>query len=223
MELTLIQKIAVGVIPVLFAITLHEVAHGRVALLFGDHTAKLAGRLSLNPVHHIDLLGTIVIPLLLFLATGFAFGWAKPVPIDPRNMPHPRRDMAFVALAGPLSNILMACFWALVTKQAMMFSISHAQYVSIGVPLIYMGIIGIQINIVLGVLNLLPLPPLDGSNVIMGALPRRAAYYYSRIQPYGFFILVALIITNLLSKIMEPLFMLFGGMISTLFGLPMVI
>src|SRR3990167_9705324 len=172
MELTLIQKIAIWALPLIFAITLHEVAHGYMALLFGDHTAKLSRRLSLNPIKHIDPLGTVIIPLFMLLISNFIFGWAKPVPVDPRNLHHPRRDMAFIALAGPLANFIMALFWGLIAKLGLWAELAGWQW--FGVPLIYMGGAGIMINIVIGVLNLVPLPPLDGGKLLSSLLPPRA-------------------------------------------------
>ena len=153
-DLTLIQKIAVWALPLIFAITLHEVAHGFVALLFGDYTAKLSGRLTLNPIKHIDPVGTVLVPFLMMLVSNFIFGWAKPVPVDARNLKHPRRDMALVALAGPLSNLLMALIWGLIAKMGLMAHDSGNDW--LGVPLVYMGGAGIMINVVLGVLNLIP-------------------------------------------------------------------
>lgn len=214
MELTIIQKIAIWAIPLIFAITLHEVSHGYVASLFGDQTARYSGRLTLNPIKHIDLIGTILVPLAMLMVSNFIFGWAKPVPVDPRNMRHPRSDMAFVALAGPCSNILMAFFWGFVAKMA---TLSDAT--SLSVPLGLMGSAGIMINVILAVLNLLPLPPLDGGTVFMSILPPRAAYYYSMIEPYGFWILLILIFTNILIVIMSPFVYFLINLIGRVYGL----
>lgn len=217
LELTFIQKIAIWSIPVIFAITLHEVAHGYVASLFGDQTARLSGRLSLNPLKHIDPIGTVIVPLVMLLLTNFIFGWAKPVPVDPRNLHHPRRDMALVALAGPIANLLMAVFWALVAKAGIVAEL-HG-YGWIGPPLNYMGVAGIMINVVLGVLNLVPLPPLDGGKVLASLLPPRLAYRLSLIEPYSFFILVLLLFTGLLNNVLgPPIFFLFN-LLGNLFGL----
>ena len=153
----------------------HEVAHGWVASLFGDQTARLSGRLTLNPLKHIDPVGTIIVPILLLLFSNFIFGWAKPVPVDARNMKNPRRDMALVALAGPLSNFLMALLWAAVAKIGIL---SSSDMDSWFVPLVYMGEAGIMINIVLGVLNCLPIPPLDGGRVLYNILPSQLAYRF---------------------------------------------
>lgn len=217
MELTIIQKIAVWALPLIFAITLHEVAHGFVASWFGDQTARLSGRLTINPMKHIDLVGTIIVPLLMLTVGGFIFGWAKPVPVDPRNMRNPRIDMAFVALAGPLSNILMALFWGFIAKLAIWAG--NQGYASVSVPLTYMGSAGIIINVVLAVLNFIPIPPLDGGTIILSILPRRAAYYYSMIEPFGFWILLILIFTNVLSLIMSPFIDLLINLIGGIFGL----
>lgn len=217
MELTFVQKIAIWALPLIFAITLHEVAHGFVASLFGDQTARLSGRLTLNPIKHIDPVGTIVVPLIMLLVSNFIFGWAKPVPVDQRNLHHPRRDMAIVALAGPVSNLLMALFWGLIGKLGIY--LEHGGNGWLGVPLNYMGFAGIMINVALAVLNLIPLPPLDGGKVLSSLLPRRADYYLSMIEPYSFFILVFLLVTGLLNSIMAPFFSLLVYAIVNLFGL----
>lgn len=216
-SLTVPQTIAIWALPLIFAITLHEVAHGFVASLFGDQTAKLSGRLTINPIKHIDPIGTIAVPLIMLLFTNFVFGWAKPVPVDARNLRDPRRDMALVALAGPLSNLLMAIFWGGVAKLGVMVELGGNAW--LGVPLDYMGRAGIMINVVLGVLNLIPLPPLDGGKVLEAFLPRRAAYSFSQIEPYGFLILVLLMISGALSYIMAPFMYLIINLIYSLFGL----
>jgi len=217
MDLTIVQKIAVWALPLIFAITLHEVAHGYVASLFGDQTAKLSGRLTLNPIAHIDLLGTILVPLLMLTVSNFIFGWAKPVPVDARNLRNPRRDMAFVALAGPVSNLLMAVFWGLIAKLGITLQLMGITW--FGMPLIYMGGAGIMVNTVLAVLNLIPLPPLDGGRFMTSLLPPRLAYQFSMIEPYGFFILLALLVTGMLSSIMSPIVMMFIGGIGYILGL----
>lgn len=195
----LIQKITIYALPVLFAITVHEAAHGYAAKHFGDRTAEMLGRLSLNPIRHIDPFGTILVPALALLLGGFLFGWAKPVPVDFRNLRNPKRDMLWVALAGPASNLAMAVGWGLLLKLAGTLDGSSLQ-----MPLAYMAQAGIQINVVLMVLNLLPLPPLDGGRVLVSLLPHQAAYAVSRIEPYGMYILIALIFTGTLSAIMKP-------------------
>lgn len=199
LELNLLQRIAVWALPILFAITVHEVAHGWVAKRLGDPTAMMMGRLTLNPIKHIDPVGTLLIPAVLLMIGGFVFGWAKPVPVTWENLRHPKRDMAIVAIAGPLANLAMALLWALVMKFGLVISGSLAW---IAVPLIYMGRAGILINVILMVLNLLPLPPLDGGRVVTGLLPGPLAWRFSRIEPYGFIILVALLATGLLGRIL---------------------
>ncbi len=215
-ELTIVQKIAVWAIPLIFAITLHEVAHGWVANLFGDRTAKLSGRLTINPIKHIDLIGTIVVPALMLMVGGFIFGWAKPVPVNARNMAKPRIEMPIVCLAGPLANLLMAVFWAGIAKCGYILVAANPW---LGEPLIYMGEAGISINIVLGVLNCLPIPPLDGGRALYYLLPGRMGWFFNRIEPYGFFILLALIATGVLSYVIGPLYLLLTSWIASLFGL----
>ena len=197
-ELTLIQRIAVWLLPVLFAITIHEVAHGWVARKCGDNTAWMLGRLTLNPLKHIDPVGTILIPgLLLVTGTGFIFGWAKPVPVNFRNLKNPKQDMAIVAAAGPFSNLLMALGWALGIRLGILVNQE-----SITLPLVYMGIAGISINLVLALINLLPIPPLDGSRIVSGILSAKWAWYYNRFEPYGFYLLLVLLATGMLGEIL---------------------
>ena len=204
-ELTLLQRIVVWILPVVFAITVHEVAHGWVAKKYGDNTASLLGRLTLNPIKHIDWVGTIILPgILLMTGTGFIFGWAKPVPVDSRNFKNPRHDMAIVALAGPVSNVLMAVGWALIARLGVTIG---AQTEAISLPLIYTGIAGISINLVLAMINLLPIPPLDGSRILTGILPGKLAWQYNRLERYGFIILLVLLYTNALGAILAyPMF-----------------
>ncbi len=217
MELTIVQKIAIWAIPLVFAICLHEVAHGWVASFFGDQTAKLSGRLSLNPLHHIDPIGTVLLPLAMLIFSPFIFGWAKPVPVDARNLRHPRRDMAFVALAGPLSNLLMAFAWGGIEKIGLIAEQNNHNW--FGVPLVLMGEAGVIINIVLAVLNFIPLPPLDGGRILMSILPPRIAYRLSLAEPYGFLILILLLISGALSWVMMPVVELFFNFINNLFNL----
>lgn len=204
-ELTLMQRIVVWILPVIFAITVHEVAHGWVAKKYGDNTASALGRLTLNPIKHIDLIGTIILPgILLMTGTGFIFGWAKPVPVDPRNFKNPRHDMAIVALAGPVSNLLMAVGWALIIRLGITIGVSAE---AISLPLIYTGFAGISINLSLALINLLPVPPLDGSRVLTGILPSYWAWQYNRLEPYGFYILLALLYFKVLNLLLAyPLF-----------------
>ncbi len=201
-ELTLIQKIAISILPILFAITVHEVAHGYVANLLGDPTARLLGRLTLNPIKHIDPIGTILVPGILLLIGGFVFGWAKPVPITWQNLRNQRRDVALVAIAGPFVNLVMACFWAILAKIALGL---NPQPINFAYALVTMSQIGVVVNIILMVLNLIPIPPLDGSRVVSSYLPGRMAYQYDRLEPYGFFIILALLATGVLSMIMNPI------------------
>jgi len=209
-----VQKIAVWVPPVLLGITVHEVAHGWVASQLGDKTAMMLGRLTLNPLKHVDPVGTILIPgILLLLQAGFIFGYAKPVPINWKNLRNPKRDMAIVAAAGPVSNLFMAILWALLVHAGLLIG-EH------GVALVYMGVAGIFINTILMVLNLLPLPPLDGGRVATSLLPGPLAYRFSLIEPYGFMILLVLLMTGVLAKILFPLITLIMGLLSPLTGLP---
>jgi Zn-dependent protease len=214
LDLSLVQKIAVWIVPVLLAITVHEVAHGWVASLLGDKTAFMLGRLTLNPLKHVDPVGTILIPgLLLLLQTGFIFGYAKPVPVTWQNLRNPKRDMALVAAAGPTANLVMGIGWALLMRIGLLLGEQ-------GLALVYMGVAGISINTILMVLNLLPLPPLDGGRVLTGLLPGPWAYRLSRIEPYGFFILIALLVTGLLGLILWPLISIVMTLLVPVSGLP---
>ncbi|SCN46929.1 FIG004556: membrane metalloprotease [methanotrophic endosymbiont of Bathymodiolus azoricus (Menez Gwen)] len=196
-ELTLVQKIVVWVIPVIFAITVHEVAHGWVAKQYGDKTAWMLGRLTLNPLKHIDPVGTILVPGLMLAFTGFVFGWAKPVPVNIRNLRNPKHDMAIVALAGPAANFLMALGWALFARLGILINTPE-----FSIPMIYVGIAGIMINLILGLLNLLPIPPLDGSRILSWILPGRLSLYYDQFEKYGFYLLVLLLMTDSLGVVL---------------------
>lgn len=216
-ELSLPQIIVVSILPILFAITVHEVAHGWVAKRFGDPTAQRLGRLTLNPFKHIDPIGTVLVPaLLLLLKAGFLFGWAKPVPVTWENLRHPKRDMVFVAIAGPAANLLMAFFWGAVAKLATVLPAS-ADWAA--VPLQLMGEIGITINVLLMVFNLLPLPPLDGGRVAVGLLPGPLAWQLSRVEPYGFFILLGLMAFGVLWFIIQPFTHFMTGLVHMVVGL----
>jgi Zn-dependent protease len=218
-SLNIVQTIAVWALPAIFAITLHEVAHGWAARLLGDNTAQQQGRLSLNPLKHVDPVGTVLIPgLLVALRTGFLFGWAKPVPVDWRNFRSPRLDMALVALAGPVANLVMALAWGLLFKQGLLAGTDQGLWYGLKL----MGRAGLIFNISLMVLNLLPLPPLDGSRVLMGLLPPRIAYRYARIEPYGMLILMVLVaVPGLLSAILYWPRLLSFVTVGHLLGLPL--
>lgn len=208
----LIQTITVYALPVLFGITLHEAAHGYVARMFGDPTAWQEGRITLNPIRHIDPVGTIVVPLVLLFSTklrgggGLLFGWAKPVPVDWSRLRNPKRDMAWVAAAGPLSNLVMAILWAISLRLLAEAGASASDFWA------RMAIAGVQVNLILMALNLVPLPPLDGGRIVCSILPNRLAYQYSRIEPYGIVILIVLMLTGLLWFFLEP-FLYLGGAI----------
>ena len=199
----LIQTLAIYALPVVFAITLHEAAHGYVARYFGDNTAWQLGRVSLNPLRHIDPMGTVVVPILILLlskiggAGGILFGWAKPVPVNFGNLRRPKQDMLWVAAAGPGANLVMAIGWALVLKFAML--VPETAYT---LPLMTMADAGIDINVVLMVLNLLPLPPLDGGRIIISLLPHRAAWRFSQLERWGFPILLLLLFLGILGKVL---------------------
>jgi Zn-dependent protease len=221
MELNLIQTIAVYALPVIFAITLHEAAHGYVAKHFGDLTAYAEGRVSLNPLRHIDTFGTVALPLILlalsklFGGGGILFGWAKPVPVNFSNLRHPKRDMLWVAAAGPASNLLMALLWALMVKIGLSAPGSY-----FALPLALMGAAGVFVNVIFMVLNLLPLPPLDGGRILVSLLPHRLAHMVARIEPYGFIILIVLLFTGALGVVMWPMIGFTMSAIAGLFGVP---
>jgi len=202
--LSMVQTIAVWVLPVLLAVTMHEAAHAFVANRCGDSTAKMLGRLSLNPLRHVDMMGTFIVPILIGILSQFqfVFGWAKPVPINGSRLHKPRRDMALVALAGPLSNFIMAILWAVVLKLSTFF---HPITSYPALFFFLMARAGIFINLVLGLLNLIPIPPLDGSRVMASLLPPSKAIQYLKLERFGFFILIALMFTGVLSTILEPL------------------
>lgn len=199
----IIQKVAIWALPVLLAVTLHEVAHGWAALRFGDHTAQALGRLTLNPIRHVDPVGTILVPLMLVIVSlgAFMFGWAKPVPVDYRNLKNPRKNMIWIAAAGPAANFVMAVLWGWLGHLGASDMIGYFSR-----PLALMAEAGVVINISLMVLNLLPLPPLDGGRILMGVLPLGAAVKLARIEPYGFFILLGLFATHLIDPLLLPLY-----------------
>lgn len=217
-DFSLIQKIIIWAIPVLFAVTVHEVAHGWVALKLGDRTAQMMGRLTLNPFKHIDPFGTVLLPLLLIMVgSTYIFGQAKPVPVTYQNLRKPKSDMAWVALAGPLANLVMAIIWLLVVALA---SKLLQAGISLGEPMIYMGIAGVLINTMLMVLNLFPLLPLDGGRILVSLLPGPLAWQIGRLEPYGIFILLALLFSGVLGSLLWPLIVSFVSLLATIVNLP---
>lgn len=216
MDATTIQKITIWILPVLLAVSLHEAAHAWMADKKGDPTSRLMGRLTFNPFKHIDPIGTILVPTLMIVFTGFAFGWAKPVPVDARNLKNPKKDMMWVAMAGPASNFIMAILWAVFLNISVMLVDSSSTLSSF---FLLMPVAGITINVILGVLNLLPIPPLDGGRIMAGLLSPRASLQYSKIEPYGFFIIIALMLTGLLSYIIFPVIAVFLLILSAISGL----
>ena len=207
------------IVPLLFAITLHEAAHGWVAHRLGDPTASLLGRVTLDPLKHIDPVGTLAVPLVLFLATGFAFGWAKPVPINAAYFKNKKRDLACVALAGPAANMLMAFFWALILKATLAIHLLGGETQTIALFFYKTSQFGVLINCLLCALNLLPIPPLDGSRVVSACLPNKWAYFYEKIEPYGFIILMVLLVTHALNYILGPLVYALTRLIQLIIGL----
>jgi Zn-dependent protease len=211
-----IQMILLYAIPLLFAITVHEVAHGWMASKLGDSTAKMMGRLTLNPIKHIDLVGTILVPAAMIYFTGFIFGWAKPVPVNWNNLRNQRVDMPIVALAGPMANFVMAFGWALIAKLALVVAGDTSRTAEV---LVNMGSIGVQLNLFLMVLNLIPIPPLDGSRVITSFLSGKTAYLLSRYEQYGFFLLVILLMSSVLKIVIFPAVRWLQWLIFTMTGL----
>lgn len=220
----IIQLIAIIILPLLFAITLHEAAHGWVASKLGDKTALMMGRVTLNPIKHIDPLGTVILPLIMLVVSKFtfAFGWAKPVPVNWQNLHHPRRDMALVAIAGPGANLLMALLWAAIAKICVVLGVGPTDTVVGAATLFFYnaGVFGISINIILMLLNLIPIPPLDGSRIVSSILTPRAERIYAGIEPYGIWILLALILFGFLGKVLYPPALYLTSFIKSIFGLP---
>lgn len=210
-SLTVVQRIAVTAIPMVLAITVHEAAHGYAARFYGDMTAHDLGRISLNPMRHIDLVGTVIVPSITMLVGGIFFGWAKPVPVNFMKLRNPKRDMLWVAAAGPGANLVMAILWAI----SMQFAHFLPEYAAL--PFALMGAAGILTNTILMVLNLLPLPPLDGGRIAVSLLPHQLAIKYAQIERYGFLILIFLLVTHILDKIMWPFVVLTLQSISAVF------
>ena len=214
---SLVQTVAIYALPVLFAITLHEAAHGYVARHFGDMTAHAQGRISLNPVRHIDIVGTIIVPLAILVLTskliggGLLFGWAKPVPVNYSALRKPRQHMALVAAAGPGANLVMALIWALALKLSVLLPAN-----GFSEPLGLMAQAGIFVNLIFMFLNLLPILPLDGGRIVASLLPTRAAWQYARLEPFGLPLLVLLLVTNVLAFVLEPLVGASGALIRAL-------
>jgi Zn-dependent protease len=213
---SIIQTIALLAIPMVFAITLHEAAHGYAAKHFGDYTAYQAGRISLNPLNHIDPIGTILVPLGLLIMTAgqFVFGWAKPVPVNFSQLHEPKRDMLWVAAAGPGANLAMALAWALILKLALLLPDNYFSY-----PFQVMAQGGVLINLVVMVLNLVPIPPLDGGRIAVSLLPNKLAYRFAMIEPYGLIIIVALLATRVLSGVIGPVVIVCRDLVYAVFGL----
>ena len=214
----LVKVVAIYALPVLFAITLHEAAHGYVARHFGDMTAYAQGRISLNPVRHIDIIGTIVVPIAILALTklaggaGLLFGWAKPVPVNYSALRSPRRDMIWVAAAGPASNLAMALAWAALYKAVDTLPVMYFTH-----PLLLMGKAGIEVNVLLMLLNLLPILPLDGGRIVASLLPNRIAWGYAKLEPWGFPILLLLLFSSALGLILSPMVSFSFRVIGTLF------
>ena len=213
--MNIIQTLAISALPIIFAITLHEAAHGYAARRFGDLTAWKLGRISLNPIRHIDLVGTIIVPavILLLSSGGMLFGWAKPVPVDFGKLRRPKQDMLWVAAAGPAANLLMALGWALLLK----FAIAAPEN-TYSAAMFAMAKVGISINGVLMLLNLLPLPPLDGGRIVTSLLPPRAAWKFAQLERWGLPILVALLFLGVLDHLLRPLLTLYFSLLTSLFG-----
>jgi Zn-dependent protease len=215
----LIQTVAIYALPVVFAITLHEAAHGYVARHFGDPTAWQLGRISLNPLRHVDPVGTVIVPLVILMLSkiggggGFLFGWAKPVPVNFGRLRHPKRDMLWVAAAGPGANLVMAFGWAFFLK---LTSLGPDNAYSL--PMMEMARAGIEVNLVLMALNLIPIPPLDGGRIAVSLLPQRLAWQYARIEPYGIFIVLALFYLHVFDVFLYPLMGMASSLIRMLFN-----
>ncbi len=208
-----IQTILIYAIPVLFAITVHETAHGWVASILGDHSAKMMGRLTLNPIKHIDPVGTILVPTLLYFTSGFIFGWAKPVPVNFNALRSPKKDMLWVAIAGPASNFAMTILWLGLILIAINL---ESQFLE------DMAQVGIYINLLLAVLNLLPLPPLDGGRIVSSLLPGRLSYQYDQLEPYGLYILLGLLFLGIFQNVILPIVKIVQQFLFAIIGVGLV-
>lgn len=222
MNSDLILRLIIQLPPLMLAISVHEMAHGYVAFKRGDYTAKMLGRVTLNPIKHIDPVGTVLVPIMLaFSGTGVIFGWAKPVPVSSRNFKSPRKDNALVSLAGPASNFILAAFLALIFR-ILLWVPGYNAIMSSAVlkPLVFMIIFGIRISVILGVFNLIPVHPLDGSHIVQGMLPAHQAQVYSRHERYGYIILLVLLFTGILWTIIGPFYSVIISLISSIFAIP---
>lgn len=214
----IIQTLAVGILPVLLAITVHEVAHGWAARQYGDRTAEMLGRLTLNPLKHVDPFGTVLVPLLVYTGSGgtFLFGWAKPVPVDPRGLRNPKTDMVVVAAAGPIANVLMGCGWAVLYSVATLL-------LDAGTPLraflVEMAQIGVFFNALLAVFNLIPLPPLDGGRVLRGLVPEAFGRQLDAIERFGLIIIVLLLLSGVIGPVLFPLIRALQGLMYAVAGI----
>jgi len=199
MDFASLERIALAAVPIILAITVHEAAHGYVAKMFGDSTAWMLGRVTLNPFKHIDPIGTVVVPLAMLMLGGILFGWAKPVPVNFGNLRHPKRDMFWVAAAGPGANLVMALLWAI------LFGLVSGRGPLTSAGLQVMSLIGVGINVALMVLNLLPILPLDGGRIAVSLLPHSLAVPFAQTERYGFFVVIALLATGVLGVVVGPL------------------
>ena len=213
----LIQTVAIYALPVLFAITIHEAAHGYAARHFGDNTAWMLGRITLNPLKHIDPVGTILMPLMLYFATSgaFLFGYAKPVPVNFGNLRNPKRDMIWVALAGPASNFAQAIVWALALVVMTVMGVDEPSFIK-------MAQAGALVNLVMWAFNLFPLPPLDGGRILVGILPLKQAQLVSRIEPWGFFVVLALVLAGIVGTYWLRPLMSFGYLVLNALTTPLL-